>query len=119
MKASALALAIAIGACHGDGASRSAPLPADRQCLPLNVCDQWKGCALVARASSVWSIVAADGFAPGDLVEVKNVCTVGATCIAVRGAPKGVVCPAWSVPPLIAPPGYRCAWDGRVCRYVR
>ncbi len=127
MKARLLALAIAapaLAACHGDHAPSGpvAPigptggaLPPDQRCLPLNVCDQWSGCALVAKAPRFWTVIAADRFAPGDLVDVTNVCTSGDTCIAVRGVPKGVQCPPWTLPPYIAPPPYRCAWDGKAC----
>jgi len=127
----ALAALVAAAGCNGDRApqkpapaapatpadpagSAAAP-PGDPQCLPLSVCDQWSGCALVARAATGWTVVTADRFAPGDPVEVTSVCTSGATCPAVRGIPAGVRCPDWSTPPYIAPPGYRCAWDGKIC----
>jgi len=126
----ALAAAAAAG-CNGDRAPQkpatagpSAPaapsgsaaaVPGDPQCLPLNVCDQWSGCARVARTATGWTVVAADRVAPGDPVEVTSVCTSGATCTAVRGIPKGVSCPDWTSPPYIAPPGYRCVWDGTSC----
>jgi hypothetical protein len=60
-------------------------------------------------------VIAADRFAPGDPADVTNVCTSGDTCIAVRGVPKGVQCPAWTTPIYIAPPTYRCVWDGASC----
>jgi hypothetical protein len=127
------ALAAVAAGCNGDHAPQkrapvppSAPAdpagsaagPADPQCLPLNVCDQWSGCALVARAATGWTVIAADRFAPGDPVDVTNVCTSGASCTAVRGIPKGVTCPDWSTPPYIAPPGYRCVWDGKTCHHA-
>lgn len=125
----AIAVAAAVlAACTGDAAppgptgptpptatSGSAALPADQQCLPLDVCDKWSGCALVAKAGTRWRVITADGFASGDLVDVTNVCTSGDTCTAVKGAPKGVQCPAWTTPIYIAPPSYTCAWNGSVC----
>jgi hypothetical protein len=105
----------AVPAAPADPAGPAAAASADSQCLPLNVCDQWSGCALIARTTTGWTVIAADRFAPGDPVDVTSVCTSGASCTAVRGIPSGVRCPDWSTPPYIAPPSYRCAWDGKTC----
>jgi hypothetical protein len=98
MKARLLAIALAapaLAACNGDRtpgkpatpANLTVPisgttLSADQQCLSASVCDQWSGCALVAKAPQFWTVIAADRFAPGDPVDVTNVCTSGDTCIA-------------------------------------
>lgn len=89
--------------------------PEGQRCLPVNVCDQWSGCGLVAPATKFWKVIAADRFAPGDIVDVTSVCTSGDTCVAIRGIPKGIQCPAWTTPVYIKPPEYRCAWDGKTC----
>lgn len=96
--------------------ANSAAAPPDGQrCLPVNVCDEWSGCGLVAPAPRFWKVIAADRFAPGDIVDVTSVCTSGDTCTAIRGIPKGVQCRPWTTPIYIKPPDYRCVWDGKTC----
>lgn len=101
------------------GTSTSAPagapappaLAAGQRCLPAMICDDWVGCALVAGDK----VVSADRLPAGQPVTIDNACTTGATCIAARALPAGVVCAPHTVPPLIAPPPYTCVWDGKIC----
>lgn len=127
----AMALA-ALLACNGDppakrpaepaSGSASAPapaagaaLPADQQCLPGSICQQWVGCALVARGATWWTVIAADQFPAGEPVEVKNLCPGPETCVAATGLPKGAACTPLRTPILVKPPPYTCVWDGRAC----
>ena len=96
-------------------ANPAAAPPDGQRCLPVNVCDEWSGCGLVAPAPKFWKVIAADRFAPGDIVDVTSVCTSGDTCTAIRGIPKGVQCRPWTTPVYIKPPDYRCVWDGKTC----
>ena len=70
---------------------------------------------MVAEGTPSWTVVTADGFAPGDPVEVLDMCSGEPVCRSARGYPKGVVCPPHSVPPFIGEPDYTCAWDGTAC----
>jgi hypothetical protein len=82
------------------------------------VCDTWHGCALVSGSEqNGWYLESADGGAPGEQVSVGRLCTTTSTgCEGVRlPPPVGVTCPAWSVPPMIGPPTYRCVLDGARC----
>jgi hypothetical protein len=74
------------------------------------VCDDWVGCALVAGDK----VVSADKLPAGQPVIIDDPCGTP-TCTAVRAMPAGVVCQPHTVPPLIAPPPYTCAWDGAAC----
>ena len=96
-------------------APAAAALPADQQCLPGNICQQWVGCALVARGEKWWTVVAADQFPAGEPVEVKNLCPGAEACVAATGLPKGAPCTPLRTPILVKPPPYACAWDGRAC----
>jgi len=102
----------ATGSAAATGGGAGAPLPADQQCLWLNVCDQWKGCAHIKNPGTV---IAAPPLAAGDTVEVLDVCTGEATCIAARGVPAGVTCPPRSTLIFIPEPDYTCAWNGSAC----
>ncbi len=132
-----LASLISLAACNGDkkkaapvaptaagDATGSAPatggggaaLPADQQCLWLNVCEKWEGCAHIRTTStSAGTVIAAPPLAAGDPVDVLDVCTGEAVCIAARGVPKGVLCPPHSTPTFIPEPTYTCAWNGSAC----
>jgi hypothetical protein len=130
MRVAALFACIAmLASCRGDHAggtaSPSSPVGSgtaaapsrDPQCLPLMICTEWAGCALIARdAASQWTVVAADRVKPGEPVRVENACNTGGTCTAAKASPRDVQCPPIEVPPLIAPPGYTCAMDGATCR---
>jgi hypothetical protein len=118
-----------IAACHSDhgggnaspsspsGSGTAASPSRDRQCLPLMICTEWAGCALVARdAQSRWTVISADRVKPGEPVRVENACNTGGTCTAAKASPRDVQCPPIEVPPLIAPPSYTCAMDGATCR---
>jgi hypothetical protein len=131
------AVLAAVLACNGESAAKrpaepasgsaSAPatpagaaLPADQQCLPGNICQQWVGCALVARGEKWWTVIAADQFPAGEPVEVKNLCPGAEACVAATGLPKGAPCTPLRTPILVKPPPYTCVWDGRACtRRVR
>lgn len=128
--ATLLVCAAAIAACRNDGArstpaisstgaptsaSGSAPRPADHQCLAVNICGQWSGCAVVAQdGPGRWSIARGDKVGPDAAVTVENVCTSGAQCIAAKAIPKGAVCTT-TTPLYVAPPEYACVWDGASC----
>jgi len=99
----------------GSAAATPGPLPADHKCLWLNVCDGWSGCAHVAQSGSAWKVVSAARLAPGDVVEVLDMCSGEPVCISARGAPAGVICPGHTVPPFIAEPDYTCEWTGTAC----
>jgi hypothetical protein len=93
-------------------AAPAAALPAGQQCLLAMICDAWSGCALVENGK----VVSADRLSPGEPVSIANGCTNGATCLAAKAVPKGATCPVYSIPPVIGPPRYSCAFDGSTCR---
>lgn len=103
------------GATPGSAAATPGPLPGDQRCLWLNVCDAWSGCAVVAQAGTGWKVITAERFAPGDPVEVLDMCSGEPVCISARGYPKGVICPPHTTTPFIAEPDYTCAWTGTAC----
>jgi hypothetical protein len=118
----------AAAACRGDAAgTHAAPAsesaggaggsaPAGQRCLPAMICDQWAGCALIARdAQGAWSVIAADRLKPGEPVRVENACTTGASCEAAKAAPRDVACPPTETPPIISPPDYACVWERGSC----
>lgn len=93
-----------------------AALPADQQCLWLNVCDQWQGCAHIRTTSaSAGTVIAAPPLAPGDPVDVLDMCSGEPVCIAARGVPEGVTCPPHTTLIFIPEPAYTCAWNGSNC----
>ena len=122
-------MVLALAACRGDGphgapappsgtpqSSEAAPL-AEHQCLPAMICDEWAGCALVAKdPQGRWSVVVADRLPKGELVRVENGCTTGAMCLTAKAVPRGVTCAPHTIPPLISPPGYTCVRDASSCR---
>jgi hypothetical protein len=89
-------------------------LPADQQCLWLNICDKWSGCAHVAKAPQYWKVITADRLAPGDLVDVLDMCSGAPVCLAARGVPKGEKCTNTTTT-FIPEPDYTCAWTGTAC----
>lgn len=103
------------GDATGSTAAAPGPLPADQRCLWLNVCDAWSGCAHIAQAGAAWKVLTAERLAPGDPVEVLDVCSGEPVCTSARGVPKGVICPAHTVIPFIAEPDYTCEWTGSAC----
>jgi hypothetical protein len=126
--AALLACLAMLASCRGDhaggtaapsspaGSGAPAAPSGERQCLPLLICTEWAGCALVARdAQSQWTVVAADRVQPGEPVRVENACNTGGTCTAAKASPRDVQCPPIEIPPLIAPPGYTCAMNGASC----
>lgn len=105
----------ATGDAAGSAAAPPGPLPADQRCLWLNVCDAWSGCAHVAQVGTAWKVVTAERFAPGDPVEVLDMCSGDPVCISAHGYPKGVICPPQTTTPFIAEPDYTCEWTGTAC----
>lgn len=132
--AATVAAWVGLAACNGDRAKKAAPmgpsvngdatgsvaatpgpLPADQQCLWLNVCDKWSGCAHIAQAGSAWKVITVEGFAPGDVVDVLDMCSGKPVCISASGIPKGVICPPHGTTIFIPEPDYACAWTGTAC----
>ncbi len=90
----------------------------DRRCLPAMSCDAWAGCALVeGNEQDGWFVEESAHATRGAIAAVGNVCTAGAArCEAARISEPGVVCPPWSVPPLITPPTYTCSLEAGRCQ---
>jgi hypothetical protein len=122
----AVALAAGLFACGTDrgqpkpppgapaAASSSGPLPADQQCTWLNVCDKWTGCTHIARDGARWKVLTAERLAPGDLVDVLDVCSGDPVCMAASGMPKGESC-THGATTFVPEPDYTCAWTGTAC----
>lgn len=108
------------GVCEATGTGPdggAARVPVEQRCLPAMVCTTWKGCALVSgSAQDGWFVEQGEESLRGQLASVGNVCTVRERCEAASVLPPGVVCPPWSVPPLIDLPPYTCALEGGQCR---
>lgn len=123
-------------ACRGDGvpttganppptapgANNSAALPANQQCLPAMICDEWAGCALVEKnPQGHWTVVVAeaDRLRPAQVVSVENACTDGNNCQAAKAVPPGVTCAPHTIPPVIKKPDYACVWEKAICRMTK
>jgi hypothetical protein len=90
----------------------------ERRCLPALSCDAWVGCALVeGNAQDGWFVEEAAQATRGAVAAVGNVCTAGPVrCEAARITEPGVVCPPWSIPPVITAPAYTCSLEGGRCQ---